>query len=194
MRRALIWLVTLPIALGGLEAAHALANATLGPPDDAIEVFASPGAGSEFVPFIAALALGLVLIGLGGRVARRLSGRSGSVALPFACVGPIGFVLLELVEDLLHAGSLSAEFLLQPAFALGLVLQLPFALAGYFVARALLRLSDGVRSLIMRRRRLRRRASTPARPHDSLTDGAHGSIRGWAHPGRAPPPVGISPS
>lgn len=189
MRRGAAWLVTLPIALVGIEAAHALANAAFGSPEEAGEIFASAASGAELVPVLSALALALLLLGLGGRVAGRWWSPRGarSLALPFACLPPVAFVLLELLEALLHRGHVPADLGFEPALLAGLVLQIPFALTGYLVARLLLRLSDGVRALILRRRvapPLEPPRALPSLPHD---DPPRHLRRGGAHLGRAPP-------
>ncbi len=189
MRRGAAWLVTLPIALVGIEAAHAFANAAFGSPEEAGEIFASAASGAELVPVLLALALALVLLGLGGRVAGRWWSPRGarSLALPFACLPLVAFVLLELMEALLHRGHVPAELGFEPAFLAGLVLQIPFALTGYLVARLLLRLSDSVRTLL-----LRRPAAPPLEPPRVLpslprADPPRRARRGGAHLGRAPP-------
>ncbi len=189
MRRGAAWLVTLPIALVGVEAGHALANAAFGAPAEAGELFASGESGAGLVPVLAALALGLLLLGLGGRVAGSwwLPRRARSVALPFACLPPVVFVLLELVEGTLHSGPLSWSWLYEPTFFAGLVLQLPFALAGYLLALGLLRLSDGIRSLVVRRRCARPLASPPALSSAPCDERPRVLRRSWAHSGRAPP-------
>jgi hypothetical protein len=69
-----------------------------------------------------------------------------------------------LMEALLHRGHVPAQLVVEPAFLVGLVLQLRFALAAYLLARLLLRLSDGVRSLILRRRAAHTLAAPPALP------------------------------
>jgi len=189
VRRGAAWLVTLPIALVGIEAAHAFANAAFGSPEGDGEIFASAASGAELVPVLSALALALVLLGLGGRVVGRwwLPRRARSLALPFGCLPPVAFVLLELVEALSHRGDVPADHLLEPAFLAGMLLQIPFALTGYLVARLLLRLSDGVRTLI-----LRRRAAPPFEQPCALPSLPHGdpprrARRGGAHLGRTPP-------
>ncbi len=182
-------MVTLPIALVGIEAAHALANASFGSPEKAGEIFASAASGAELVPMLSALALALLVLGLGGRVAGRWWLPQGAplLALPFACLPPVAFVLLELVEALAHRGRVPADLGFEPAFLAGLVLQIPFALTGYLVARLLLRLSDGVRTLILRGRAAppgERPAALPSKPRD---DPPRRARRGGAHLGRAPP-------
>jgi hypothetical protein len=182
-------LVTLPIALVGIEAAHALGNAAFGSPEEAGEIFASTASGAELVPLLSALALALVLLGMGGRVAGRWWSpqNARSPGLPFACLPPLAFVLLELLETLFHRGHVPASLTIEPAFLAGLVLQLPFALTGYLVARLLLHLSDGVRRLILRRRALPPLEPPPALASPPPEDPARPVRRGSAHLGRAPP-------
>jgi hypothetical protein len=188
-------LATVPIALVGIEAAHAIANAVFGSPAEDGELFASGSSGVALVPPLLAAVLGMVAVSLGGRVVGRWSAprQARSVALPFAWLPPVAFVLLELVEGLLHAGTVPWGSTLEPTFFVGLALQVPFALAGYLIARALLRVSDGVCSLIGRGRSLPLPALrvSPCRPRDE-----HGSTvrRSWAHSGRAPPVSRVAPS
>ena len=146
MRKHAVWLVTLPVALVGIEAAHALANAAFGAPGS--EVLESAESGAGLIPLLAALALAAVLCGLVGRVAGLwwTPRRSRAVLLPFVLLPPLGFVLLELGEALAHS-PIEWEELVGPTFLVGLALQLPVALVGYLLARALLRLSDEVREL-----------------------------------------------
>jgi hypothetical protein len=188
MRKGTAWLVSFPIALVGMLAAHAVANAAAGSPGGAGEVFASATSGAELVPVLAALAAGAILLGLIGRVAGRwcLTAGGRSLALSFALLPPLGFVLLELGEQFAHSGGVGGDLPRHPTFLFGLALQLPFALAGYLAARVLLRLSDGVRALIARRRPLRfaRPLAALRRPYDAPPPPAR---RGAVHSGRAPP-------
>jgi len=156
MRKHAVWLVTLPVALVGIEAAHALANALFGAP--ASEVLESAESGAGLIPVLATLALAPLLCGLVGRVVGLWSTPRGSraVVLPFVLLPPLGFVLLEVGEALVHP-PVEWEELAGPTFLVGLALQVPVALVGYLLARALLRLSDEVRDLV------RRAAPRPAR-------------------------------
>jgi len=190
VRRGAAWLVTLPIALVGIEAAHALANAVFGSPEEAGELFASGSSSAGLVPLLAALALGLLLVGLGGRVAGWwLPCRARLVALPFALLPPVAFVVLELVEGVLHRGAVPWDAALEPTLVFGLLLQFPFALSGYLVARGLLRLSDAVRRLIVGARRARPLAPPPSRSLGG-SERTRAARRHSAHCGRGPP-VGL---
>ncbi len=191
MKGRTAWLVTLPIALIGLEIAHAIANAAFGSPAAEGEVFASPASGAQLVPMLLALALALIVVGLVARTAGWWWSprRARSLALPFACLAPTGFVLLELVEGLLHEGAVSWGSMLEPTFLAGLALQLPFALAGYCAARCMLRLSDRARALLVRRRPVWHAAPPRARSLRSNADRATAEHRGSLYSGRAPPVI-----
>jgi hypothetical protein len=145
--------VTVPIALVGTEAAHALANAAFGSPDGPGEVFAGAASGAELAPALAAIALATVVVALAARAAGRwwLPRAALSVALPFVWLPPLAFVLLELLEGILNHGTVPWSHALEPTFLVGLALQLPFAFAGYLAARLLLRVSDDLRELVGRR-------------------------------------------
>jgi hypothetical protein len=181
-------LATVPIALVGIEAAHAIANAVFGSPAEDGELFASGSSGAALVPLLLASVLAVVAVSLAGRVVGRwlVPRQARSIALPFAWLPPIAFVLLEVVEGLLHAGAVPWGSTLEPTFLVGIALQIPFALAGYLIARALLRVSDGMRSLIGRGRSLLLPALRVSlcRPRD---DRGSTVRRSWAHSGRAPP-------
>jgi hypothetical protein len=194
VRRTAVWLVTVPIALSGIEGAHAVANAVFGAPaGDSGEIFASAATGASLVPLLVAVALAAVGIGLAGRIAGRwLTPRNGRMlALPFAFLPPAGFVLLELAEAALGDEGLQAG-IVSPAVLLGLVLQLPFAFAGYLVARGLLRLGDEVRAIVVRPRvRLVAAVSNPlfSRPSDDARRATPLRFSGF---GRGPPVTGAS--
>ena len=147
-RRSTHWLLTLPVVLAGIEAAHARERrgrcAGFG---GVRERRLGPGALQP---------LGLLLLAavVAGLVARIRGGASqprdaAVVAVPFALLPPVGFTLLELGEALA-----SGHALLDRTFALGLAFQLPVALLGYLLARGLLRLGDELRALVLASPRL----------------------------------------
>lgn len=172
-----------PIALAGVEAAHALANAAFGSADDGAELFESVRSGAGLLPVAGALALATVLVGLAGGVAGR-PGPPRPPALPFAALPPAAFVALETLESLLHSGSLPEP---DATLLAGLGLQLPFALAGYLVARALLRLGDRVRRLLAGVRPARLALDPGAPAEELLERRPRSSRRPHACSGRAPP-------
>src|SRR3990172_8727238 len=82
---------------------------------------------------------GLAWLGA-GPPARR--GRAPA-AWPFAAVALGGFAVQEHLERLVHTGE-PPLLVTWPVFLLGLALQLPFALAAYLVARALLHVAQAL--------------------------------------------------
>jgi hypothetical protein len=63
-------------------------------------------------------------------------------------VPPLAFALQEHLERLVHDGSFPLAAAIEPTFLVGLALQLPFALAAYAVAAALLEVADRVSDLL----------------------------------------------
>jgi hypothetical protein len=178
--------VTLPVVLAAIECGHALGNLLAGAPHS--ELFESPGSGRAALPLIGLVLVSLLAAGIGARVTS--AGRqSRAVALPFALLPPLGFVLLEVGEGLSEPG----RFRLRgPAFVLGLFLQLPASLLGYLVARALLRLGDRARALLLGlpRSPLAFVAQTRLAPYESLLVAFQPVDR---LRGRAPPAVAAFP-
>jgi hypothetical protein len=109
--------------------------------------------------------------------------------LPFALLAPAAFVVQEHLETLLHTGAAPFGTALQPTFLPGLLLQIPFALAGYAIARALVRLADGVRALIGRRQRTAHGGTKPAQAQPGYRAHLRTAAHRWAHSGRAPPRI-----
>jgi hypothetical protein len=174
--------VTLPVALAGIEAAHALANFAFGSPAEGAELFSSVRSGSELLPLTGALALASVVAGVAGRAAR--PGGRMMRALPFALLAPAGFLALETMESLLHAGTLPA---LSATLVAGLALQAPFAAAAYRIARALLRLGDRAGRLLAELRPAPFRLALAAPPRELLARRPSASRRPHARSGLAPP-------
>jgi hypothetical protein len=179
------------LALVGTEGAHAFANLVFGSPERPGEIFASAESGGELIPVVAAVALGSLLLGLALRVAGRssLPPQRRSLALPFACLPPLAFVLLEGLEAVFHRGSPTTDFLLEPAFLAGLVLQFPLAIAGYAVARLVLRLGDVIQAVIRQQHRAVRPFASLRQLKPVESDELRGPPRrGSSRAGRAPPP------
>ena len=60
----------------------------------------------------------------------------------FALLPPLGYVLQEFLERWFAGASFPWWMVLQPTFRVGLLLQLPFGLIAYLLARLLLRVAD----------------------------------------------------
>jgi hypothetical protein len=161
MRRSLVWLVTVPIALVGVEVAHALVNVMIGSPTGSQgELFEAAGPAAGLTSGLTAVAIAIVLLALMANIAGaspELEGRR-LTPLPYALMAPTAFIVQEHVETFLHRGSIPLGTVLEPTFLPGLAVQLPFALAAYLIARLLLRVAEVVRGRIGRRRPLPRPA------------------------------------
>jgi hypothetical protein len=142
MRRGAPWLVAVPFMAAGCLAAHSLA-------------YHLTGAGSEahgylaFAPLFIGVLAALALVGAFRRGPRR-------PALHFAVLPPLAFVVQEHAERLQLVAT-------EPAFLVGLALQLPFSLAALVAARAFLGLADRVAAALAERP-FPRRAPTLAAP------------------------------
>lgn len=137
-------LVCLPVSLGGMLAAHELAY-------ERTEATSHGYMGFAEMLVCAALALGLVA------AVRGPAGRAP--AWLFAACPPLAFLLLESAER-----AFDPAFLLEPAVLVGLVLQLPFAVLAFGLARLLLRAADSLGRLLRHRPLVGRgvRLPTPA--------------------------------
>ena len=184
----LAWLVTVPIAVVGGESAHALANIVFGAPAGGRAELFQGGPGAGALPLLASLVVAAILAGLAGRATGAWSTSHPAAArLPFALLAPALYVVQEHVETVLHTAAAPLGTLLEPTFLPGLLLQIPFALAGYAVARALVRIADGVRARVAARRRSVRVAGASAPRWPSQPILAPSEAHRWAHSGRAPP-------
>lgn len=144
MRRGLTWALTLPIVLGGTEAAHALAYRLVYPQLNARVLLATGHAYLAWLPLLLGIAGALALASLVAAGADAARGRSPRdlPAWAFAVVPPLAFVLQEVLELSLHTGTFGWRAVLAPTFVPGLALQLPLAALAYVVARFLLRAAE----------------------------------------------------
>jgi len=157
--RRLAWLASLALMSVGGVIAHAAAYRLVAP---AAHHHHHTGA-SAHLQFCLALCATVVLVALGlafaGRV-RRFRALHPPLWL-FALLPPVGFVLQEHLERFLHTGSVPVGMSVETVFLVGVLLQLPFALAAYLAARALVTFAVAVVA--------RLRAYRPRRVSLSLT-------------------------
>lgn len=143
MRRSAAWLAAAPLMLGGSQLAHAVAY-RLAYPQAHVRVLHMLATGHSYftrAPIVLAAAGACLLVSLAVAAVDAARGRP-SRALPaaaFALLPPLAFALQEVLELSLHTGTFAWHAVLAPTFVPGLLLQLPFALLAYVVARALLR-------------------------------------------------------
>jgi hypothetical protein len=138
------WALTLPLLLGGIEAAHALAYRLVYPQLHARVLLATGHAYLAWLPLLLGLSGALALVALVAAGIDAAHGRSPRdlPAWAFAVVPPVAFVLQEVLELSLHLGTFGWRAVLAPTFLPGLALQLPLALLAYIAARLLLRTAE----------------------------------------------------
>jgi hypothetical protein len=175
------------LLVGGWAAAHGLAYQIVVP--DGTErrhVLETTGHGYFDSAAVVSLCITLVALGL---IVCAVQGRVETPAPGLAAALPLGgFVVQEHLERLLHEGAFPFAAASEPTFVVGLLLQLPFALAALFAARILL---VATAALVRRLRRtsLGRPLPGPAVPGPV----AHASaprigLLALGHGQRAPPP------
>jgi hypothetical protein len=184
--RAAAWLLSLPVALAGSAAAHALAYQLVEP--DAHErahLLAASGHGYlGQLRVLAAAAVALALAGFVRQAALAAHGREAAgPPLVVALVPPLAFVLQEHLERALHGGAFPLGAVLEPTFLVGLALQLPFALLALGLAWLLVRTAAAVGRLLATPPRVRARPRQRP-PSASLLPPA---ARSFATAARAPP-------
>jgi len=146
MRRALAWLVALPVLLAGSQAAHVLAYRWVYPEAHVrLQALVATGHGYlSRLPLVLGAAGAIASVSLLLSAVDAARGRPAR-ALPawaFAVLPPLAFVLQEFLERSLHLGMFAWQAALAPTFVPGLVLQLPFAALAYVAARLLLRAAE----------------------------------------------------
>lgn len=154
MRRSAVWLAAAPLMFGGSELAHAVAY-RIAYPEAHVRVLALIATGHSYfsrLPLILALALACLLVSLVVTAADAARCRPARPlpAWAFALLPPLAFALQETLELSLHTGTFAWRAVLAPTFVPGLLLQLPFALLVYLVARVLLRAAERIGRALVR--------------------------------------------
>lgn len=146
MRARVAWSLTLPVLVVGELAGHSLAYRIVAP--DAHERAALLArTGHQYLSFVhpvvglclafaAAAVVARVAAGFRGRAPRRIP------SWRFAALPSAAFLLQEYTERLVHAGHLEWGTVVEPAVAVGVLLQLPCGLLALWLVRTLLRLAD----------------------------------------------------
>jgi hypothetical protein len=194
MRRLrLVWLLALALTAAGWLTAHEVAYRLAVPhPHSHAHAVRETGHSylSEYGSVALALCAAVAVFALAGLLLRSLRGTPevrGSLTV-FAVLPPAGFVLQEHLERVLAPGSVPADVLLEPAVLLGLLLQLPFALAALALASALLLVADTlVRTLKRPPPLLAPAGAAPVRP--TGLDPPRVAVLALGYGQRAPPPL-----
>jgi hypothetical protein len=160
-RRMAAWLLSLPLMVLGTQVAHVFAYRLVYPGARVRvgELLAS-GHGymsmAGYLPMLLGLAFAAEAVAVGWLIvgAVRRAGHKPVPPLAFALLPVLGFTLQELFERWLTHSSFPWWMVLQPTFRLGLLLQLPFALIAFLLARLLFRtakrIGNGLRGSIRR--------------------------------------------
>lgn len=151
-RRWAAWLLSVPLAVVGAEVVHWLVYRIMYPdPVVRAGVLAASGHSYfQFAPVGGALLAALVVLGFVGRaLASRVGGGRNLDARTLMVLSPLLFVFQECGETLATGHSPFAA-VYAPTFLPGLLLQLPFALAAYGLARLLLGGADRLNLLVGR--------------------------------------------
>jgi hypothetical protein len=178
-------LLSLPVAIAGSLAAHAVAY-LIAVPDSHERATLLERTGHGYLAHLPVLAGAGLALALAAGVSHAARGRPGARPSPwvFALLPPLAFVLQEHLERLPSGGALLLETALDPTFVIGLALQLPFALLAYALVGVLLRAAEALGLLLVSPPRLRVRAIAAAGP--SPTARRH-VARAAANAQRGPP-------
>jgi len=189
MRQRLTWLSTAPLMLTGLLAGHMLGyRLAISDPHARADALAHSGHSYfAYVPLALMVSVGALLAGLAFQAAAGSRGEPRrAVASPLlVLLPPIAFTVQEVVERLVHDGSFPWTLALQPAFLLGLALQLPFALAALLIAWVLDTTARAIGRALSSRAWTPRLSFVPGPVRLVVAPRAVGLARGYGE--RAPP-------
>jgi hypothetical protein len=174
------WFLSLPLMAAGCLGAHSAAYRLVEPSG------AEAGHGYlAFAPLVLAIGLAVgVVAALHSALARRT--QSGAPVYLFALLPPLAFGFQEHLERGLQDGWTALDTVLEPAFLIGLALQLPFALCALALARSVVRAAEAASEVFGRTPALRIRPPIVLRPALVL-HAPRASALASPHAGRAPP-------
>jgi hypothetical protein len=131
------WLTALGLLGAGWMTAHVLSYMLVVPAAERGQMLAETGHGYFHAADLLILCGTITLAGLALFVVGGM-GRRASSPWTLALLPPIGFVVQEHAERLAVSGAFPTHLVAEPRFLLGLLLQIPFALAALLCARLLL--------------------------------------------------------
>ena len=148
MGRLKAWLIVVPLMVAGTEFAHALAYRLVYPQSSIrLRVLEATGHGYlAWAPFALGVGAALLAVGVGTAVTDALRGDSPHPVSPwvFGLLPLLGYGLQEFLERWVALGGFPWWMVEQPTFRVGMLLQLPFALAAFLITRWLLRVAEQV--------------------------------------------------
>jgi len=190
-RLRVAWVLSLGLMVMGALVAHAVAYGLVSPAhhmgghmpaDEAHGYLGDLHLCLAICGAVAVLAASASLVG-------RLRAARGLLAplWAFAVVPPLGFTIQEHLEHVFETGSFPNAAALDPAFLVGLLLQLPFALAAYFAGRAVLGLALALVETLFESPRPRFVALDDRVPAGSIPVRPRSSVLALGYGQRAPP-------
>ncbi|HEX2046060.1 MAG TPA: hypothetical protein VHF23_10570 [Gaiellaceae bacterium] len=191
MRRAagrrLTWSLSLGLIAAGSLAAHLLAYRIV-VPDATVRKHLLEESGHGYLDPapLGSLCVTLVVVGF---LARALGGRAAAPrasARLFAVLPLVTFGFQEHLERLIHTGTFPYAAAVQPTFLVGLLLQVPFGLVAFAVARVLLRGADALAAALAGPAR-RPAAVAPLLPVPAGAIAAPSRLHALARAPRGPP-------
>jgi hypothetical protein len=190
-RSAAGWLLMLPLMVAGSQLAHVIAYRLVYPEAHLRlrELLATGHSYMGYMPLVLGIGAALELVAFGSLVVDGVRRRRRVILSPwaFALLPPLGFVLQEFLERRLAGASFPWWMVLQPTFRIGLLLQLPFALAAFLIARLLSRVADRVASVLRARSQRPLRVGLRARWVAAVAWLPRPGVLADGHAGRGPP-------
>lgn len=194
MRSCLSWLLAAPLVAAGTLGGHALGY-HVALPDSAAraEMLAETGHSYlDHAPLAVGLCVALVAVALVLRGIAAARGTSAAMAPPwvFALLPPAVYAVQEHLERLLHGGHVEWTTALEPPFLVGLVVQLPVAVAALLLARALASMADAIGRALAGGPRRPRLASVAVLAHPVVAALPRVRASALAYGERGPPSLG----
>jgi hypothetical protein len=189
MRRHLAWPIALPLAVLGALAGHEAGyRVAVADAHERAHLLEQTGHGYlAYMPIAVGAGLALAVLGFAATI-RPTHGRHGSApAWLVAVLPPLVFVLQEHVERYTRHGEIEWATGSQPAFLVGLAMQIPFALLAALVAAGLGRLAERVAALIGAGATPRPRLDVPLLGAPAPIDLPLAPVLARGYAGRAPP-------
>jgi hypothetical protein len=184
-------MVAVSLMVGGSLAAHSLAYRLVYPEAEVrVRILSASGHGyMGYAPLLLGIIAAVVAVGFGFAVVEstRRRGPRPVPAWAFALLPLLGFTAQEFLERWLAGSNFPWWMVMQPTFRVGLLLQLPFALLAYGIARLLLRAARAVGAVLSARPLTVAllRAIVPVRPLLVCLPALPSLARGWSE--RGPP-------
>ena len=147
-RGPLVWSASLPVCVAGWLIAHSLAYRLIASADGGHGV-AVEGTGHghvAFSPYLLALSVAILLLALAGAIVAGATRRTRPPVplAPYLLLPLVDFASHTVLENLHSGQGVATGAALEPVFLVGLVVQIPLALAALLLARVTLAWAEGL--------------------------------------------------